>query len=180
MAPSLSAQGIEVLGIPIPSSSPLFLATLAVHVAAGLVCAIAGVIAMLSPKRIGRHPAAGAVYYWSLVVVFASMTVLSVMRWPHDVHLFTLGALSLAAGFIGRAARRQLWSGWPRIHMTGMGLSYILLLTAFYVDNGPNLPVWRDLPPLAYWLAPSVVGLPILFVALVRHPLVRRTSGTVG
>jgi hypothetical protein len=174
----LTDQGIVVLGIPIPSPSPFFLTTVGVHVAAGLICVIAGVVAMLSSKRVGRHPSAGTVYYWSLVVVFVSMTVLSIMRWPHDIHLFILGILSFAAGFIGRAARRQLWAGWPRIHMSGMGLSYILLLTAFYVDNGPNLPVWRHLPPLAYWLAPSLVGLPILLWALVRHPLVRRTDGT--
>ena len=174
----MTDQGIVVLGIPIPSSSPVFLTTLAVHVLAGLLCVIAGAVAMLSSKRAGRHPSAGTVYYWSLVVVFVSMTVLSIIRWPHDIHLFILGILSLAAGFIGRAARRQLWAGWPRIHMSGMGLSYILLLTAFYVDNGPNLPVWRHLPYLAYWLAPSIVGLPILLWALVRHPLVRRTTRT--
>jgi hypothetical protein len=133
---------------------------------------------MLSSKRAGRHPSAGTVYYWSLAVVFVSMTVLSIMRWPHNIHLFILGILSFAAGFVGRAARRQLWAGWPRIHMSGMGLSYILLLTAFYVDNGPNLPVWRHLPTLAHWLAPSLVGLPILLWALVRHPLARRTRST--
>jgi hypothetical protein len=174
----LTDQGIVVLGIPIPSSSPFFLTTVGVHVVAGLLCVIAGAVAMLSSKRVGRHPSAGTVYYWSLVVVFVSMTVLSIMRWPHDIHLFILGILSFAAGFIGRAARRQLWAGWPRIHMSGMGLSYILLLTAFYVDNGPNLPVWRHLPPLVYWLAPSMVGLPILIWALMRHPLVQRTKTT--
>ncbi|HEY8120452.1 MAG TPA: DUF2306 domain-containing protein [Myxococcota bacterium] len=158
-----------ILGLPIPSSSPLFLITLAAHVVAGLLCVIAGGVAMLSPKRVGRHPSAGAIYYWSLVVVFASMMVLSVMRWPHDIHLVILGMLSLVAGFIGRAARRQLWVGWTRIHITGMALSYILLLTAFYVDNGPNLPVWRHFPALAYWLAPSLAGLPILAWALVRR-----------
>ena len=173
----MTDQNIVVLGIPIPSSSPSFLITVGVHVAASLICVIAGVVAMLSSKRVGRHPSAGAVYYWSLVVVFVSMTVLSIMRWPHDIHLFILGILSFAAGFIGRAARRQLWAGWPRIHMSGMGVSYIILLTAFYVDNGPNLPVWRHLPPLAHWLAPSLVGLPILLWALVRHRLVRRTNG---
>jgi hypothetical protein len=173
----LTDQGIVILGIPIPSSSPFFLTTLAVHVVAGLICVVAGGVAMLSPKRVGRHPSAGAIYYWSLVVVVASMTVLSVMRWPHDTHLFILGILSFAAGFIGRAARRQLWARWTRIHITGMALSYILLLTAFYVDNGPNLPVWRHLPPFTYWLAPSLVGLPILVWALVRHPLLRRTNG---
>ena len=60
--------------------------------------------------------------------------------------------------------------------MAGMGLSYILLLTAFYVDNGPHLPLWRHLPPLAFWVLPGLVGLPILFWALVRHPLVRNSS----
>jgi len=173
----LTEQGIMVLGIPIPSSSPFFLARVGVHVAAGLICVIAGLVAMLSSKRVGRHPSAGTVYYWSLVVVFGSMTLLSIVRWPHDIHLFIVGILSFAAGFIGRAARRQLWAGWPRIHMSGMGLSYILLLTAFYLDNGPNLPVWRHLSRLTYWLAPSLVGLPILLWALVRHPLVRRTNG---
>ena len=101
---------------------------------------------MLSPKRVGRHPSAGTFYYWSLVMVFVSMTALSILRWPHDNHLLTLGILSFGAGYIGRAARRHLWTGWPRIDMSGMGLSYILLLTAFYVDNGPSLPVWKLLP----------------------------------
>ena len=162
----MTEQGIVVLGIPIPSSSPLFLTAVGVHVAAGLVCVIAGGVAMLSPKRSGRHPAAGTLYHWGLVVVFVSMTFLSFVRWPHDVHLFILGILSFAAGFVGRVARRRLWARWPRIHITGMGLSYILLLTAFYVDNGPNLPLWRQLPHLTYWLAPSVAGLPILVWAL--------------
>lgn len=68
-------------------------------------------------------------------------------------------------------------AGWLRIHIAGMGLPYILLLTASYVDNGPFLPLWRSLPVLAYWLGPSIVGLPILMRALLRHPLmVRRIS----
>jgi hypothetical protein len=56
--------------------------------------------------------------------------------------------------------------------MTGMGGSYILMLTAFLVDNGKFLPIWRDLPPLALWFVPSVIGLPILTHALLRNPLV--------
>jgi uncharacterized membrane protein YoaK (UPF0700 family) len=165
-------QGIIVLGIPIPSSSRLFLAIVAVHVAAGLICAIAGVVAMLSTKRAGRHPAAGTIYFWSLLIVFVTMCSLSILRWPADNQLLVLGVLSFAAGAVGRTARRHLWRGWARIHMTGMALSYILLLTAFYVDNGPHLPVWRHLSPLVYWLLPSLVGLPILIHALLRHPLV--------
>jgi len=86
----------------------------------------------------------------------------SILRWPENTHLFVLGILSFGAGTIGRTARRRLWRGWLRLHITGMAFSYILLLTAFYVDNGPHLPLWRSLPPLAHWLLPSLVGLPLL------------------
>jgi hypothetical protein len=54
-----------------------------------------------------------------------------------------------------------------------MGLSYILLLTAFYVDNGKSLPLWKELPPIAYWLLPAAVGMPLIIHALLRHPLAR-------
>jgi hypothetical protein len=166
-------QGVVVLGIPIPSSSPLFLSIVAVHVVAGLICTVAGIVAMLSPKGPGRHPSAGTVYYWSLVVVFLTMAALSILRWPANTHLFILGIVSFGAGVIGRIARRYRWPGWLSVHVTAMAVSYIVLLTAFYVDNGPHLPLWRSLPPLAHWLLPSLVGLPILVWVLRRHPLIR-------
>src|SRR4029453_3635076 len=170
-------QGVVVLGIPIPSSSPLFLSIVAVHVVAGLLCTVAGIVPRLSPKRAGRHRSAGTVYYWSLVVVFLTMAALSILRWPANTHLFILGILSFGAGAIGRIARRHRWPGWLPVHVTAMAVSYILLLTAFYVDNGPHLPLWRSLPSLAYWLLPSLVGLPILVWTLRRHPLMQRSRG---
>jgi hypothetical protein len=168
----MTDRGIVVLGIPIPSSSPVFLSIVAVHVAAAIVCVAAGVVAMLAAKRAGRHPIAGSVYYWSLLVVSLSMTVLSIIRLPEDIHLLILGVLSFGAAFVGRAARRLQKPGWLSVHVTGMSVSYIALLTAFYVDNGPHLPLWRALPPLAYWTIPSVVGLPILIRILKRHPMI--------
>src|SRR6516165_4458259 len=82
---------------------------------------------------------------------------------------------SFIAGFIGRLARRQRWQGWTRWHIAGMGLSYILLLTAFYVDNGKSLPLWKELPPIAYWLVPGAIGIPLIVHALLRHPVVRES-----
>jgi hypothetical protein len=55
-----------------------------------------------------------------------------------------------------------------------MGLSYIFLLTAFYVDNGKNLPLWKELPAIVLWLLPAVVGIPIIVRVLLRHPLLRQ------
>ena len=87
----MSDPGVVVLGIPIPSSSPTFLTLAAIHVVAGLVSVVAGVAAMLSLKGSRRHVAAGKTYFWALVIVFLTMTVLSIMRWPHDNHLLALG-----------------------------------------------------------------------------------------
>jgi uncharacterized membrane protein len=162
-----------IAGIEIPSVSPVFLTVVGIHVLLGIACVITGFMAMLSPKRRGRHPQFGTMYYWCLLAVFATATFLAVMRWAEDYHLFILGALSFTGVFFGRRARRQ---GSIRLHITAMGLSYILLLTAFYVDNGHSLPLWRELPPLAYWLVPGAVGIPIIVWALMRHPLVRRPA----
>ena len=88
----LIGNPVVIGGIPLPSDAPLFLAFIGLHVAAGLVCVIAGVIAMLSRKQHGRHPQAGTIYYCALAVVFITMTVLSISRWADDYHLFMLGA----------------------------------------------------------------------------------------
>ncbi len=168
-----------ILGIVVPSTDPVFLTVVGFHVLAGLVCVVTGAVAMLSVKRPGRHPSFGTIYFWFLLAVFASATALSVVRWAEDYHLFILGALAFAAASLGRLARRQRWRGWVRLHILGMGLSYILLLTAFYVDNGPNLPLWRELPHWAFWVLPGAIGIPIIARALLWHPLVRHANGSL-
>jgi hypothetical protein len=90
--------------------------------------------------------------------------------------LFALGGLAFASAYLGRRAMRRRWPNWAGAHLTGMGLSYILLVTAFYVDNGKNLPLWRRLPAVAYWLLPGLVGVPIIVNAYWRHPLVRQPA----
>jgi len=165
-----------VAGIPVPSTSPIFLAIVAVHVLLGLACAVAGVIAMLSRKGRGRHSDFGTIYYWCLAAVFVTATALSAARLADDYHLFILGALALMAAYWARGSARRGGPGWVRRHITGMGLSYVLLLTAFYVDNGESLPFWRELPEWAFWVLPSAIGAPIIIYALLRHPLARQRA----
>jgi hypothetical protein len=160
-----------VFGVPVPSVDPVFLTVVGFHIFVGIVCVVAGIAAMLSRKRRGRHSTFGTLYYLCLALVVASATGLSVVRWAENYHLFFLGAVSLIAAIVARAALRQRWRHRIRLHITGMGLSYILMLTAFYVDNGKNLPLWRELPQWAFWVLPAGIGLPILVYALWRHPL---------
>ena len=169
------SDGITNLaGIEIPSTNPVFLTVVGVHILLGLVCTVTGAIAMLSRKRAGRHPRNGTIYFWCLAGVFLTMAGLAAVRWAEDYHLFFLGALSFAAAYLGRRARRHRWRYWVRLHITGMGASYVLLLIAFYVDNGKSLPLWKALPPVVYSLLPAAIGIPLICRALLWHPLVRQ------
>ena len=52
-----------VLGIPIPSADPIFLAMVGVHVLFGLAAVVTGAVAMLSNKGRGRHSNFGTAYF---------------------------------------------------------------------------------------------------------------------
>lgn len=161
---------MNVAGFEIPSDSPLFLGIVAVHVPLGLAAVVAGIGAMLSEKRRGRHTKLGTIYFWCLGALFATSAALAAMRWSEDYQLFILGAVAFSAALLGRGARRRRWRTPIDLHIVGMGVSYVAMLTAFYVNNGKNLPIWRDLPDMTYWLLPSVIGIPLIVRALRRHP----------
>jgi hypothetical protein len=40
--------------------------------------------------------------------------------------------------------------------------------------NGKSLPLWKELPPAAYWLLPAAIGIPLIVRALLWHPLARQ------
>jgi hypothetical protein len=89
----------------------------------------------------------------------ATMSALSLIHWAEDIHLFILGRFQSRPRILGAALSRRRWHQWPRLHLTGMGVSYVLLLTAFYVGNGKNLPLWRELPEIAFWLLLAAAGI---------------------
>jgi cell division protein FtsW (lipid II flippase) len=160
---------LVIAGIPIPSRDPRFLALLAVHIPAGIVATVSATVAVSSPRRPGRHPMAGSVYYWAYATVFATALGLTSMR-PAEDWLFALvGGVGFSMATLGRQARRRTWHRWIPIHIVGMGSSLVLMLTAFYIDNAPHLPVWRDLPTWAVWTIPSVVGVPFIVRSLLHH-----------
>jgi hypothetical protein len=156
----------EILGLPVATDDWAFLAVLRVHIAAGLVAVVAGGVAAAAKKQAGWHPKAGLVYCAALCVVFASSTAMAVTRWEQDWHLFFIGAVAFGSGALGYLARKRRWRRWLRIHVSSMALSYVSLLTGFYVDNGPNLPGWRHLPQVAFWILPSLVAAPFVVRAL--------------
>jgi len=59
---TMIADSTVVLGLVIPSSDPLFLAILALHIVAGLICVVTGAVAMASTKGHRRHTHFGITY----------------------------------------------------------------------------------------------------------------------
>ena len=162
----------RILGDQVGSTAPVFLAFLAVHVLAGLTAVITGAIAALSRKGSPRHIRVGRWYYRAICTVFATATALAAMRWRQDYYLFLIGAVAFTAATIGYLHRRRHRPG-DTPHIAGMGIAYIAMLTAFYVDNGPHLPLWDHLPTWAFWLLPTAIGAPIVARSITRA---RRTA----
>ena len=161
--------GSDIVGLPIPDEGPIFAIVLVTHIVSGLTAVIAGALAATAKKRRGRHPRAGHVYLWALGGIFTTATIMAAIRWHEDAHLFTIAVIAFGPGLYGYQARRRHRPGWPTHHGIGMGGSYIALLTGFYVDNGPFLPLWNQLPHWTYWLLPSLVGIPLIRRALHRY-----------
>ena len=167
-------QASHILGTDVGSRAPLFLAFLAIHVLAGLTAVVAGAIAALARKGSPHHIRAGRVFYRAIMVLFLTAAALTAMRFRPDYHLLIIGTVAFAAAVVGVQHRRRHRPG-DTGHIAGMGIAYIAMLTAFYVDNGPHLPLWDRLPPLTFWFLPSVVGAPIIIRAIARARA-RRTT----
>lgn len=145
-------------------------AALALHVAAGSTGLVLGPVAMFSAKRRGRHTQAGTVYYWAFVVLFVSALALAALNWEQVWWLAPIGAGSYAFALSGYLAARRRRPGWLSAHVTGQGGSYIAMVTALLVVN------LGAASPLA-WIAPTVIGSPLIAYATFQIARGRRPKG---
>jgi hypothetical protein len=172
----MSQTLFEVDGIGMLFESSAFFPILGVHILAGLVCVVAGIMSMVSEKRAGLHPGCGTIYHCGLAVLVTSADFLAAAHWTDDRLLLALGGVSFGASCLGRTARRQNWQTWIGTHIISMGCSFIAMLTAFCVEEAESLPGLSGLPRLTYWLLPALVGTPFIVRALVRHRLTYRRA----
>jgi hypothetical protein len=162
----------QIDGLPIAFFLPLV-----VHALAGLTSAVTGIVAFSAPKGPTRHHRWGARYLWAYTVVFLTATILSVQRWEADAYLFVLAVLGYSLALGGYGARRFRHTPWLRrllgeywviAHLVGMISSYVVLLTAFYVDNAHLFPGFNRLPTIVFWVAPSLIAIPFLVRSIRR------------
>jgi uncharacterized membrane protein SirB2 len=167
----MSQTLLEVDGIVMLFESSASFPILGVHILAGLVCVVSGIVSMVSERRAGLHPRCGTIYHWSLAVLVTSAGFLAAAHWADNRLLLVLGVVSLGASCLGRTARRRNWRSWISTHIISMCCSFIAMLTAFCVEEGEGLPGLKGLPGVTYWFLPALVGTPFIVRALVRHRL---------
>ena len=109
--------------------------------------------------------------------MFLTATILSVQHWTADAYLFVLATTGYGFALGGYAARRFRQNSmvrrivghqWVVAHIVGMIGSYVILWTAFYVDNAHLIPLLNQLPQLTFWILPTVIALPFLVLSLSR------------
>jgi hypothetical protein len=135
------------------------------HIAAGLTALTAGIVAMLSRKGAWWHRHAGVVYLYGIGTIALTAAGLVSTRGPQFDHLLVFAAVAVTLAF-GGWFMRKVNQG---LHISGMGLSYVVMVTAFYVDNGHKLPFWNQFPEWVFWVGPMAIGLPIIIRALWRR-----------
>ena len=131
---------------------------IATHVVAGLTAVVAGALAMLATKGGPRHRLAGMVYLVAVAILALTGIVLALEELAVRRHLLILGLVTSALAAIGYTMRPRRSRRRRAPHLLAMGISYIVMLTAFYVDNGPRLPLWWRLPTWMLWILPSLIG----------------------
>jgi hypothetical protein len=154
-----------------------FFLPLVVHAVAGFLTGVTGLMAFRAPKRRERHPHWGIRYLWAYTIVFLTATILSAERWEADAYLFFLAVIGYGFALGGYGARRfrevpqvrrVLAKQWVVAHIIGMIGSYVVLWTAFYVDNAHLIPLLNRLPLLTFWVLPTVIGLPFIVLSIAR------------
>lgn len=118
---------------------------------------------MSSRKKKGKHTVSGEIYHCSYVLVFVTAVVMSILHWEESAYLFYIGLISYVLALLGYLSAKIRWKHWLGSHIGGMLGSYIGIVTATIVVNVPKIPILNELPPLLFWLLPTIIGTPLIF-----------------
>jgi hypothetical protein len=135
---------------------------LVIHILAGTICLITGAVAAWARKRKGMHTIAGEIYHGAYVFIFITSITMAILHWEKSAYLFFIGIFSYGLALFGYLARKLRRRNWIAKHIGGMLGSYIGVITAVLVVNGPKIPVLNEIPPLLLWFLPTIIGTPLI------------------
>src|SRR5829696_8910899 len=130
---------------------------LAVHVAAGSVGLVLGALALTRERPPAYRSRAGRGYLWAVLAIgLTAIALVAIEGWALW-WLAPLAALSCALALTGYLAPARRGDGaWIRAYAHGQGGAYIALVTALLVVSLGGAAA------AAAWIAPTLIGLPLI------------------
>ncbi|MED1787183.1 DUF2306 domain-containing protein [Brevibacillus laterosporus] len=154
----------------------IFQILIALHILAGTVCLLTGLLAIIMRKKRGFHTIYGEIYHGSYVVIFLTSIITAIWHWEESAYLFFIALFSYGLALYGYLARKRRWTEWVGKHIYGMLGSYIGVITAVLVVNQAKIPVLNQWPSLLLWLLPTIIGSPL--IAMVQRQSGKRKMAT--
>ena len=140
----------------------MFNIILLIHIIAGSMCLLLGLLAGFARKLKGLHTIAGEFYHGFYVVVFLTSVTMAILHWKDSSYLLYIGLFSYSLAITGYIAAKRKRRGWLRLHIGTILGSYIAIITAVLVVNASHMPVVQDWPVLVVWFFPTIIGTPII------------------
>lgn len=140
----------------------LFSTFLIIHIVAGFLCLLIGLIAGFAPKKRGTHTIFGEFYHGFYVIVFITSMILAILHWEQSAYLFYIAIFSYGLALLGYIAVKIKWKNWIFTHISSMLGSYIGIITATLITNAAKIPLVKDVPTLLIWFLPTIIGTPII------------------
>jgi uncharacterized membrane protein len=150
----------------------MFKVILFFHILTGAAGLTLGPIAMLSRKRRGVHTTAGKIYHWNMLLVCISACALGILHWKTSSWLIPIAGFSFWNSLRGFRAAKLKYPGWISDHISGMGGSYIALVTALIVVNDYQILGQNNGLQIIPWIVPTLVG--SYFIRKMQLRLARR------
>ncbi|TWT25912.1 DUF2306 domain-containing protein [Planomicrobium sp. CPCC 101110] len=156
-----------------------FSSMLVLHVAAGSVCLLVGIIAFSAKKESGSHTKFGEIYHASFILLFVTALVMALFHWEESAVLFYVAIFSYSLAFTGYMAKKRRWKNWISLDIRGMLGSYIGVVTAVFITNGQDIPLLSLLPEWMLWILPTIVGTPIIFYVINRFRRMKKQKNAL-
>ncbi len=147
----------------------LFTLLLVIHIMAGTICLITGALAAMARKSKGAHTLAGEIYHGAYAAIFVTSVWMAILHWEQSAYLFYIAIFSYGLALFGYLARKRRWPNWIGKHIGGMLGSYIGVITAVLVVNGPKIPLLDEVPVLLLWFLPTIIGTPLIFMTGAKY-----------
>lgn len=157
-----------------------FTSMLMLHIAAGSVCLLVGIIAFSAKKEKGSHTISGEVYHASFILLVSTAVVMALFRWEESAALFYVAIFSYSLALTGYMAKKRRWKNWVSLHIRGMLGSYIGVVTAVLITNGQDIPLLNLLPEWLLWILPTIIGTPIILYVVKRFRRLKKRKNALS